>query len=181
MAVRERSPKNRGVERSKSKIPSAKGTGSKGKTMSRTNGKGTHAHWPQAMSANAAVVAEAVDRSKKSARTMALNAADPTRSEPLSAFNPADVMNTWMALPSAWLGAAQSFGRLASPDMARDAMTSIADRQLQLWQMLLRTLPVTTLLQEQAKVAEAMMKAWQPVAGEMKSRPGKATKPGKAA
>ena len=181
MAVRQRPSKAKGATRSTSRKPSARNTGSKGKTMSRTNGKGTHTHLPQAMSANAAVVAEAIDRSRKTGRAMPLQAASPMRSERLTAFNPAEVMNAWLALPTAWLGAAQSFSRLASPDIAREAMASIADRQLQAWQMMLRTLPFAVLLKEQAKAAEALMKAWQPVAGEPKSRPGKSMKSGKAA
>ena len=131
------------------------------------------------MSANAAVVAEAIDRTKKSARAMALQASNPTRSERLAAFDMTDAMNAWLALPNAWLGAAQSFGRLASPDVARDAMTSLADRQLQLWQTLLRSLPMTTLLKEQAKATEAILKAWKPAMGELQPRPSK--RPGKAA
>jgi hypothetical protein len=133
------------------------------------------------MSANAAVVAEAIDRSKKAGRAMPLQAASPIRTERPSTFNPTEVMNAWLALPTAWLGAAQSLGRLASPDLAREAMISIADRQLQAWQMMLHASHFAALLKEQSKAAETVMKAWQPVIGEPRSRSVKSTKAGKAA
>lgn len=180
MAVRQR-PSSTGVTKSANKKSSGKSTRKRVRTMSRTNGKGTHAHLPQAASANAAVVADSIDRTRKTARSMPLQAMDATRIERLAGFGPADVMNAWLAAPTAWLGAAQSVSRLASPALASEIITSLADQQLQMWQTLLRASPLTVLLKEQAKATEALVKAWQLGSSESKHRSGKTTKSGKAA
>jgi hypothetical protein len=132
------------------------------------------------MSANAAVVAEAVDRSKRSGRAMPLQAASPIRTERLAVFDASSMLGAWMALPNAWLEAANQLGKLASPEATRRAVLSLADRQLQVWQTMLRMSPAPTLLKEQARMTEALLLAWQRQSGATRPRVAKPVKHAKA-
>ena len=152
-----------GVKAQKSKHPSQSEPKSKAKVkaMSKANGQG--AHWPQAMSANAGVVAQVAQQAEVNGhRSMALQASSPVKTGLPSSAQAIDAWGAVMGFPAAWLGAMRGLPQMPALQLGNDMTAAMVEQQFRFCQSLLKLSPVSAMLKGQAQMANSMLAVLQP-------------------